>query len=122
MSSNSTNTWRDITVDDAEALVNFYEKVMGWTAEPFNMGDYDDFVMKDKQGNVVGGICHAKGGNESMPPGWIQYFTVTDLAESLNHAVANGGEQIGHIRSHEDAQFCIIKDPTGAYCALYQAN
>ncbi len=122
MSSNSNSSWCDITVDDAESLVNFYEKVMGWTAEPFSMGDYDDYVMRDENGNVVGGICHAKGGNESAPPGWIHYFTVSDLAVSLNHAVANGGDQIGRIRSHGDGQYCFIKDPTGAYCALYQPN
>ncbi|NMH58775.1 VOC family protein [Alteromonas ponticola] len=121
MSTETVSSWRDITVKDAESLVSFYEKVMGWTAEACSMGDYDDYIMKDSNDNVIGGICHARGSNASYPTGWIQYFTVPDLAASLNHAVANGGEQIGQVRSHGDAQFCVIKDPSGAYCALYQA-
>ncbi|MCW8090640.1 VOC family protein [Alteromonas sp. ASW11-130] len=122
MSENSISSWCDITVEDATSLKNFYVKVMGWTAEAFNMGDYEDYIMKDAQGNAIGGICHAKGSNKSMPASWIQYFTVADLAESLKHVVANGGEQIGDIRSHGDAQFCVIKDPSGAFSALYQAS
>ncbi|MCW8108795.1 VOC family protein [Alteromonas ponticola] len=121
MSTDSSSSWCDITVEDAEALANFYKIVMGWSAEPYNMGDYDDYVMKDSKGNVVGGICHAKGANESYPTGWIQYFTVADLTKSLKEVLRSGGEQIGDVRSHGDAQFCVIKDPSGAYCALYQA-
>ncbi|MBL4848131.1 MAG: hypothetical protein JKY65_21655 [Planctomycetes bacterium] len=32
--------WVDLTVQDAPALRDFYEKVVGWTSSAHSMGDY----------------------------------------------------------------------------------
>ena len=61
-------TWRDVTVDDADSLRDFYESVAGWTSSPIDQGGYSDFVMLDADGNGVGGMCHAKGSNAGLPP------------------------------------------------------
>ena len=34
----SDSSWRDITTENAEELVNFYQSVMGWKKESIDMG------------------------------------------------------------------------------------
>ena len=45
------------------------------------MGDYSDFNMCDATGDAAAGVCHARGRNAELPPVWMVYFQVPDLAE-----------------------------------------
>ena len=48
--------WKDLTVDDAERVRDFYMAVAGWTAQPIDMGGYNDYVMMPAGGGEpVGG-------------------------------------------------------------------
>jgi hypothetical protein len=69
--------WRDLTVEDASHISDFYAQVVGWEKEPVSMGDYDDFNMNNSEGTVAG-ICHARGGNSVIPPQWLMYVRVED--------------------------------------------
>lgn len=112
--------WRDLTVDDAEALRDFYSEVVGWTAEPVSMGDYSDYNMRDSGGETVAGICHARGGNADLPSQWLMYVTVADLDLSLQRCISGGGERVSGPKSIGADRYCVIRDPTGAVVALYQ--
>jgi predicted enzyme related to lactoylglutathione lyase len=112
--------WRDLTVDDAEALRDFYSEVVGWTAEPVSMGDYSDYNMCDSGGETVAGICHARGGNADLPPQWLMYVTVADLDLSLQRCVSGGGELVSGPKAIGADRYCVIRDPKGAVVALYQ--
>ncbi|WP_414830552.1 VOC family protein [Alteromonas sp. H39] len=114
--------WLDMTVDDADTVSEFYAAVMGWRRETVDMGNYVDFVMIKPDGSPAGGICHRRGPNAALPSGWIPYFTVAELASSINAVVAKGGEQVGEIRTFGDAEYCLIKDPGGNHCALYASS
>jgi hypothetical protein len=114
-----TITWQDLTVGDAEALRDFYAAVVGWTAEPVKMGDYADFTMK-ADGEAIAGVCHARGGNADLPPQWLVYITVDDLDHSMDECVRLGGAIIAAPRGLAGGRFCVIRDPAGAVCALYQ--
>jgi len=37
--------WTDLTVENAPALVDFYQAVAGWQAEEVEVGDYHDYNM-----------------------------------------------------------------------------
>ena len=114
--------WLDMTVEDADKVSQFYADVMGWRRQTVEMGDYIDFVMLKPDGSPAGGICHRRGPNTSLPAGWIPYFTVNELAPSLDAVVTRGGEQVGEIRAFGDAEYCLIKDPAGNHCALYASS
>lgn len=116
----SDSSWCDITVENADELVSFYEDVMKWKKEPIDMGGYNDYVMLKPDGTPVGGICHKQGVNAQYPSGWINYFTVENLESALNAVTEKGGKQVGEIRHHGKEGFCVILDPSGAACALYQ--
>jgi len=113
--------WIDITVDDAGNLRDFYKSVVGWTSDDVSMGDYSDYSMATAGGDVVTGICHARGGNADLKGGWLIYITVADVAASAAACAANGGKVLVQPRGLAGGQFCVIEDPSGATAALYQA-
>jgi uncharacterized protein len=114
-----TVSWLDLTVPEAETLRDFYAAVVGWEPEALNMGAYADFVM-NADGGGVAGICHARGANADLPPVWMIYITVEDLDHSLEECQRLGGTLVSAPRSYGGGRYCVIKDPAGAICALYQ--
>lgn len=114
--------WRDLTVENAEQVRDFYSTVVGWDSTNHDMGGYNDFNMnRPGTSETVTGICHARGSNANMPAQWIIYITVDDVEASAKLAVENGGEIVDGPRSMGEHKFCVIKDPAGAVAGLYQA-
>jgi predicted enzyme related to lactoylglutathione lyase len=114
--------WIDISVDDATGLRDFYKSVVGWNSEDVSMGDYNDYSMAmPGTGDVVTGICHARGSNAELQGGWLVYITVADVQASAAACTAHGGNVIVEPRGLAGGQFCVIEDPSGAIAALYQA-
>ena len=114
-------SWADLTVPDAAPLRDFYARVVGWGSTGFDMGGYEDFCMNEPgSGHTVAGICHARGENENLPPQWLVYITVADLAKSAAACREGGGEVVSGPRTSPQGKFCVIKDPAGAVCALFE--
>lgn len=112
--------WRDLTVDDAENVRDFYRTVVEWDSSPVDMGEYSDFNMHDADGNVVAGICHARGTNAGLPAQWLVYIVVADLDRSIAACEAAGGQVVSGPGGAGEGRMCVIRDPAGAVCALYQ--
>ncbi len=106
-------------MENAERIRDFYQSVIGWAPEQLNMGGYADYVMT-ADGSEIAGICHARGGNAELPPVWLIYITVEDLDHSIAECQRLGGSVIAAPRSYGGGRYCVIKDPAGAICALYQ--
>lgn len=113
--------WTDLTVGNAATIRDFYQAVVGWNSDDVDMGDYSDYVMlAPKDGTPVAGVCHARGSNADLPPVWLVYFVVADVAESSARCEDLGGEILVTPRGLSGGRFCVVKDPAGAICALYQ--
>ncbi len=113
-------SWIDYTVPDAGELKSFYEAVVGWKSEPVSMGEYDDFNMTSPADGVPrAGVCHHRGGNTGIPPVWMVYINVANLDESIAAVEKGGGAVILGPKSMGKARYCIIRDPAGAHCALF---
>jgi predicted enzyme related to lactoylglutathione lyase len=110
--------WRDLTVADAPGVAEFYHAVVGWEMSPHDMGDYHDFDVTQPGGDVVAGICHARGENAHIPPQWLLYVKVADVAASAEAARAAGGAIVDGPRPMGASTFCVIRDPAGAVLAL----
>lgn len=115
-------SWTDLTVPDAAGIRDFYAAVAGWRAEDVEMGEYADFnMLAPASDEPVAGICHARGQNAAIPPVWLVYINVADLATSLAEVTARGGTIVdGPRMADEGGGFAVIRDPAGAVCALYQ--
>jgi predicted enzyme related to lactoylglutathione lyase len=69
----------------------------------------------------VGGICHARGSNSNLPPQWLIYVQVEDVARSAERCVELGGTVLDGPRSLGESRFCVIQDPAGAVMGLMSA-
>lgn len=113
--------WRDLTVERAEDVRAFYEAVVGWQTSAVGMGDYDDYNLMPPGGeDAVAGICHARGPNAGLPPQWLIYIVVEDVDESAARCVELGGTLVSEPKALGPGRFCVIRDPAGAVCALYE--
>ena len=86
------------------------------------MGGYEDYSMLGPDGSGVAGVCHARGVNAAIPPQWLIYVEVPDLEESVANCIALGGSVVDGPRPAGDGEFCVIRDPAGAVCALIQSG
>ena len=115
--------WLDLTVSDASASRDFYRQVVGWSAQNVEIEDggerYADYTMLGDDGAAVAGVCHARGVNAGLPPVWMIYLPVGDLAESLRRVQEEGGKVIKAMQGEDGAYvYAAVQDPVGAYVAL----
>jgi uncharacterized protein len=113
--------WHDLAVPNAEAVRDFYTAVVGWKSELVDMGGYSDFTMlAPATGEGVAGVCHTRGPSADLPPQWLIYVLVEDVERSAAKCVELGGSVIAGPRPLSGGLFCVIRDPAGAVCALFQ--
>lgn len=113
--------WVDLTVPNADELIEFYRQAVGWEAQAHAMGDYSDYGMIAPEGkDAVSGICHAKGPNADLPPYWLIYIIVADVHDVAKKCEAAGGKIIQGPRNNGSSWMCVMQDPAGAYFAVYQ--
>jgi uncharacterized protein len=115
--------WLDLTVSDASTTRDFYRQVVGWGVQDVAMEEegerYADYNMLGEAGTAAAGVCHARGVNTGLPPVWMIYLPVGDLAESLRRVEAEGGEVINTVRgAGGENMYAVIRDPVGAHLAL----
>lgn len=114
--------WMDLTVPDAEKIKDFYKSVTGWKNESFNMGEYDDYVMiPPSSTDGIAGICNARGSNADFPPSWLIYIYVESVDNSIAECRRLGGRIVIEPKAIKgQGKFCVIQDPAGAVCALFE--
>ena len=115
--------WLDLSVKNAEEVKSFYQHVIGWQVEEISMGDYNDYAMtSSKTGEPVAGVCHASGVNADLPPAWLPYFLVENIELAVAQVEKNGGELVTELKAMGSDKYVVIKDPSGAVCAMYEKN
>ena len=116
-------SWLDLTVSDASATRDFYRQVVDWSAQDVEMEDasgrYADYNLCGDDGTPAAGVCNARGVNLGLPPIWMIFLPVGDLAESLRRVREGGGKIIKATRG-SDGEYAdaVIQDPVGACLAL----
>ena len=111
--------WQDLTVPNAPEVRDFYCQVVGWEYTDHNMEGYSDFnINLPGTAETVAGICKARGSNANVPPQWLVYISVADVAESARRCEELGGKVVDGPRSMGEMTFCVIQDPAGAVATL----
>ncbi len=115
--------WRDLTVENAEQVSEFYQQVIGWRRESVSMGDYSDFNMTlPNDDQTVAGVCHARGGNANLPAQWMMYVRVADVKQSAEKVVELGGKVLSEPSSYAGDTYYVIQDPAGAVMTLFSKS
>ncbi|MEL6474250.1 MAG: VOC family protein [Pseudomonadota bacterium] len=109
--------WLDLTVENANTTRDFYREVVGWSVQNVDMKDgdeqYADYNMLGGDGAVAAGVCHARGSNRGLPPVWLIYLPVGDLAESLRRVREEGGTIVKETATDSKNAYAVIQDPVG---------
>lgn len=123
--------WTDLTVPDCEQVRAFYEAVIGWSSQGLEMEGRTDYVMistgdrpvlEGDMAKAPAGICHAMGDNADLPAQWLNYWGVADLDESMAACERLGGTLLSGVKTHGNSRYCVIQDPAGAVCAIFEQN
>jgi len=62
-----------------------------------------------------------KGGNLNLPSQWLIYITVENVDISAKKCEQSGGKIISGPNDMQGyGRYCVIQDPAGAVCALFE--
>ncbi len=113
-----TVIWNELSVDDVESAITFYDHVFGLGAEVSDPGGGPYVTFKSK-GDAVAGAC-ARGGS-GEPSHWHVYFAVDDAARAAARAVEHGGEVLAGPLETAIGPMASLRDAVGAMFSLFQA-
>lgn len=103
----------EIPVDDIKRARAFYAEVLGFTYEPW--GD-EMGLLRSPDGEGINGDLHLRGAT----PHPTVVFTVDRLEDTIEAAVARGGELLGSIQPMgENARWAYIRDSEGNLIGIY---
>jgi len=100
------------TTDPARATA-FYAGLFGWKAqeEQTPMGPYTMFE------GMLAGLTAPRDG---VPPGWVPYIDVVDVAAATRRARELGGQVARDCVAIPAGTFSVVRDPTGGVFGLFQ--
>jgi len=120
-----TFCWVDTGTTDAAASRAFYTALFGWEARDQETPDGGTYTMYSKGGKTVAGGYGLSPEMRGMgiPSHWMSYISVEDVAATLGEIAAAGGTPMGPPIPVPGAGIMgIFTDPTGATCAVWQAE
>jgi predicted enzyme related to lactoylglutathione lyase len=102
------------TTDPARARA-FYGELLGWAAkeEPTPMGPYTMFD------GLLAGLT---GSRDGVPPGWVPYFPVEDVAQATRRAQKLGAAVLRDCITIPEGIFSVVRDPTGGVFGLWKGK
>ena len=105
--------WEEVYVPDVDVAIDFYGRVLGWTAEPFQEG----YTVLKQAETTVGGILALP---EGLEPSWLTYLATDDVDGTLDAMVERGGERrMGPVDIENVGRVAVLRDPFGAQVGLY---
>lgn len=140
MSTPNEFAWNELMTEHPEKAKEFYHGMFGWSSTSEEMNGMK-YTMFTHHGKPVAGMMkisdamhhmHSKEHHHDkhkhkhqhmhMPPHWMSYIAVANIDSSLEKAKMLGAEVKVHKTKVEGkGYFAVLKDPTGAHIALWQA-
>lgn len=109
--------WEQLSAPNLEKSAAFYQKALGWTAKagPGGMGS-----VFYKGETMVASAMQAPPG---VPPHWMTFVVVDDLAAANARATRLGGSVLmPKIEVPDMGAFSVVKDDVGAVIGLYKGK
>ena len=115
--------WNELNTSDPDAAKKFYGELFGWQMDEMDMGDmkYTMFKAPGASEGLEGmGGGMMKSPLPEMPPFWLSYVLVEDVAESLAKAESLGAKVIKGVTELPMGTLAIFSDPQGATFAVWK--
>ncbi|WED42156.1 VOC family protein [Legionella cardiaca] len=113
--------WNELATSDVKKAKDFYGKVFGWQFIDHDMGEMTYTIAKAQDKEFAGIWTIPEEQRAHIPPHWMAYILVSDVASALENAKRHGANVIKEVTQAGDmGHFAIITDPTGAYIALWE--
>jgi hypothetical protein len=111
--------WYELCTNDLDAAQDFYGKVIGWTAAPFEgEGAEHEYRIFSMAGKGVGGLMPLP---EGMPkPFWLGYVGVSDCDAAVEKAKTAGATIHRVMDIPKVGKIGLIGDPQGVGYAIIQ--
>ena len=114
------HVWSELMTTDPKAAETFYDKVVGWTSEPFGNSPQPYTQFKRSGGAGVAGLMERPEGM-NMPPFWSMYIAVPKLDEAVAQIKKLGGSEMsGVIDVPTVGRMQMLTDPQGAAFYIIQ--
>jgi hypothetical protein len=108
--------WHDLNSKDASSAKRFYGELFNWKFE----GDNAYLHIKNGE-HMIGGI-RTMDANERMPPSWLGYVGVDDVAATVATMTKLGGKVFMPTMSMANVgTFAVVADPTGGVLAPWKS-
>lgn len=108
--------WNELITDSGEAVLPFYQQVLGLTAKTADMSGtaYTSFHAGE---DVVGGTN--KPPMDNIPNHWHIYFSVDNVPATAKQASSLGGEVVVGPFDTPIGPMATLRDPQGAYFSVH---
>ena len=114
------HVWSELMTTNTKAAEAFYDKVIGWTSEPFAGSPTPYTQFKRKGDAAVAGLMERPEGM-NMPPFWSMYVAVPKLEDAVAQIKRLGGSELsGIINVPTVGRMQMLKDPQGAAFYIIQ--
>lgn len=115
--------WQEVNTRDSKRALEFYTQLFSGKGEAVTVetmpGATIYHTMK-KDGRDIGGILQMDHQWGDMPPHWMLYFAVDDIAQSLEVAKAHGGRVGVPPFETPYGTIAVLADPDGAHFSVVQ--
>jgi len=108
--------WNELAAADLDVAADFYSKLFGWRAEPFE--GMPMRYMTITNGGATNGGMREKQPQE--PPYWLVYFAVEDVDAVIDKVKQLGGSAIAGPYEMAMGKLALVQDPQGAVFAIIQ--
>ena len=106
--------WFELMTTDTKAAEAFYDKVVGWTSEPFAASPSPYTQFKRRGGVAVAGLMK-RPDDMNMPPFWAMYVSVPKLEAAVAEIKRLGGSELSPVINVPTVgRMQMVKDPQGA--------
>ena len=120
-----TFCWVELGTSDGEAAKKFYTELFSWDFIDNPMGPGMVYTMLKQEGKDVAGLYQLMPDlkAQGIPPHWLSYVSVTSADEAAAQATEAGATLMnGPFDVYTIGRMAVVKDPTGAVFALWQAG
>lgn len=120
-----TFSWMELATEDPERAKVFYGEVLGWSFIQDDLPDGGFYIMAAAGEKGVSGMYSMpeEMAAAGIPPFWLCYVTVEDVALAAAKVTELGGQLVKPPFEVMDyGRMAVCADPTGAPFALWQAG